>query len=479
MTDPGSTFLDFSLPNATAWFYFSLLLAIALFFKFSRFLSVRNLDVLTLFLLVPGLLLVLEARRNHQALAHAHVAAGVGQVLAASGTGLNGVGPAATALTPLPSPASRTLWFSYLGLLCGSVYFLARCLMDLTLVRRPALSPNLNLGGLAWLGGTLLVCLIVVAFRKPAEGPGPVGKESVPVNATRHLLEDRVNQEAAAAAPGFDTTFWVGRSLAILCHLAVVAGLVFIGWRHFQDLPAGMAAATFYLLLPYTAIYVGQVHHVWPMALVIWAVALYRQPLVAGLLLGLAAGSVYFPVLIFPVWLGFYWRRGAGRFSAAFALAAGLSLAATLTILWVNGELAHSLQSTLALSDWQPWKKPTTDAEGLWQSVHWAYRIPVFIAYLAFVITTAFWPAPKNLAHVLALSAAVLIGIQFWYADQGGVYVLWYLPLLLLLVFRPNLADRQPPPIHPETDWLARLGRALARGAGRLFKLPEPAARVH
>ena len=53
-----SVFLDFNLPNATTWFYFSFLLAMALFFKFSRILSIRNWDVVTLFLLVPGFLLL-------------------------------------------------------------------------------------------------------------------------------------------------------------------------------------------------------------------------------------------------------------------------------------------------------------------------------------------------------------------------------------------------------------------------------------
>src|SRR3974377_2357336 len=57
-----SVFLDFSLPNATTWFYFSWLLAVALFFKFARLLSIRNWDVVTVFLLVPGLL-VLQATR--------------------------------------------------------------------------------------------------------------------------------------------------------------------------------------------------------------------------------------------------------------------------------------------------------------------------------------------------------------------------------------------------------------------------------
>jgi len=135
-----------------------------------------------------------------------------------------------------------------------------------------------------------------------------------------------------------------------------------------------------------------------------------------------------------------------------------------------------SLQSTLNLAEWQAWRVPTTDS--FWKGIHWAYRIPVFIAFLAFVITTIFWPAPKNLAHLLALSAATLIGIQFWYADQGGVYILWYLPLLLLVVFRPNLSDRQPSVIEAETDWLRRLGRKLAGWIGRWVKLQEPMTQV-
>jgi hypothetical protein len=179
------------------------------------------------------------------------------------------------------------------------------------------------------------------------------------------------------------------------------------------------------------------------------------------------------------VWVSFYWRRGAGRFTSAFVGAAGLSLAVIGFILWMDGELARNLQSVMNLSDWQPWKEAT--AECFWTRIPgaWAYRMPVFIAFLAFTATTAFWPSPKNLAHVVALSAAILIGIQFWYAAQGGVYVLWYLPLLLLLVFRPNLADRQPAPINPETDRLARLRRAVGHRLGRVLRLlPEPSQPV-
>src|SRR5262245_41670813 len=122
MNDTDSIFTRFNLPNATTWFYFSALLAIALFFKFGRILSVRNWDVLTLFLPAPGLLLLSDK---------------------------NGA------------------WVGYLWLLMVSAYFLIRCLADLPLVRRPALGPNLNQGGLIWLAGALFISLIAVAVKKP------------------------------------------------------------------------------------------------------------------------------------------------------------------------------------------------------------------------------------------------------------------------------------------------------------------------
>jgi hypothetical protein len=252
-----------------------------------------------------------------------------------------------------------------------------------------------------------------------------------------------------------------------------------IGRCHFQDAAAGMAAATFYLLLPYTGHFVGEWLHVWPMAVFVWALAAYRWPTLAGLLLGLAAGTVFFPALVLPVWVSFYRGRGMGRFLAAFVVAGGLCLAGVGLVLWLNGEMPTTLRETWGSAAWQPFHEDASGKlQSFWTGVPWVYRRPVFILYFAFVLATLFWPSPKNLAHVIALSAAVLIGLQLWYADQGGVYVLWYLPLLLLLVFRPNLADRRPGLIQPETDWLARVRRGSGRIVVWLLHLPEPLARV-
>jgi hypothetical protein len=264
------------------------------------------------------------------------------------------------------------------------------------------------------------------------------------------------------------------RTFAMAGHLIVVLGLLLLGRIHYQDSVAGMAAATLYLMLPYTGMFVRQVDQVWPMAIIVWMLVAYRIPSLAGLLLGFASGSLYYPVLLFPVMLSFYRGRGAGRFSFFFLLGMAIVLGTVAFALDLQGLLGDSIRQALDQASWQPWKTLPADSEGFWPGVHAAYRIPVFLIYGAFVIGTLFWPSPKNLAHLLALSTAVLIGTQFWYGDQGGTYILWYLPLLVLIVFRPNLESARPPMIDATTDWLCR---SRAWIAARIRPaVPEPTA---
>ena len=35
-----------------------------------------------------------------------------------------------------------------------------------------------------------------------------------------------------------------------------------------------------------------------------------------------------------------------------------------------------------------------------------------------------------------------MVAAQFWHGYGGGLYIAWFLPLLLLTIFRPNLEDR-------------------------------------
>lgn len=443
-----SIFLAFTLPNAATWFYFSLILTLAVFFQFSRLLSLRNLDLLTLFLLVPGFLFLQEA--------HGLLAAG--DARAAEGTDAR----------RLYERGETELTLAYAWLVAGTAFWFVRALLDLALVRRPTLSPNLNAPGLAFLGLALFVCLGAVAVRHPNDPSerALVGKRPIPIVQVREGATAVVNETQIGNGADPDTAFWVERGLALTCHAAIVVGLMLIGVRHFGDRNAGMAMAGLYLLLPYSAYHIGQFHHVWPAAFITWAVYFYRRPGASGGLLGLAAGSAFFPLLLFPLWAGFYSRRGTGRFAGSLLGAAAVSVGVVAVILWTEGRVATGVAAAMNLSDWQPWKMPAT--EGLWTGAHWAYRLPVFVVYVAFLVAVTFWPNPKNLSHLIAQSAAVLLGVQFWYADRGGVYVLWYLPLVLVMVFRPNLTGHEPPAVEPGGGMLRWAGAAWrkVRGGG-------------
>src|SRR4051812_18094979 len=72
--------------NPTTWVYVSSLLMFGLFFQFNRFWSVRNLDLVLLILLAPGLLMVNEARVLTKPLKSSHKESVVAASTAAADT---------------------------------------------------------------------------------------------------------------------------------------------------------------------------------------------------------------------------------------------------------------------------------------------------------------------------------------------------------------------------------------------------------
>ena len=227
--------------------------------------------------------------------------------------------------------------------------------------------------------------------------------------------------------------------MAILSQLSIVAGMILIGWWHFENIRLGIAAAVLYLLLPYTALMTGRVDHALPGALIIWAVATYRQPLIAGALIGLAIGTIYYPVFLLPLWCGFYWERGVRRFVAGV----GLSLLLLIFGLWLTSPDAAVFIGQLR--QMFGWVFPNeVSLEGFWSlpANDAVFRLPVLAAFIAMIATLAIWPVPKNLGTLLSCTAAVLLGSQFWKAHNGGLFMAWFLPVLLLVIFRPNLENR-------------------------------------
>ncbi|MFO0948129.1 MAG: hypothetical protein U1D30_19785 [Planctomycetota bacterium] len=440
-------FIEFQHLNGTTWFYLSLLLMIAIYFRFTRFFSLRNLDLIALFLLVPGLLAV-----------HLHEQAPSASTVLPDGEPVRG--ETETEAEEAFSPVH----LGYIWLFSVSGFFLARAFLDLFLARRPRLEPNLNISGLAFLAVALLGFLIYEVMVKrpdpysmhgakvasalwngdqPATNIDAADPATVlmmgPIIAVHGKVADRVQEDTEITKTDVEQS--VARSVAILCHLLIVSALLLIGWRHFDSPLSGMGLAALYLMLPVTAIHVEKIGHLLPSALILWAVYAYRRPWLSGMLLGVA--SVFlFPLFLIPLWTGFYWNRGARWFLATFFT---VVIAFVFAIWWVPA-LRSFMEMQVNSLAWKAWEfQQMGETAGIWTKATQFYRFPIFVVFITLVIASAFWPKEKNLAELIALSVAILIGVQFWYNNRGGTYILWYLPLLLLMIYRPSLADARPP----------------------------------
>jgi hypothetical protein len=359
----------------------------------------------------------------------------------------------------------------YIWLFAASGLFMLRLLLDTSMVRRPLLEPNMSVGGLTFLGLSLALYLIVnILSGRPSEidlsgswraadlteleaspaeqrtlrthGPGFALLYLLPHISTQSILNNVTDvpppDEAAASQPAIHEVHVVtARIVAILSQLMIVLGIVLIGLEHFDNVKTGIAAATLYLLLPYTGLWAGAVIHALPGALLVWAVVAYRRPLIAGSMIGLAFGTIYYPIFLLPLWISFYWRRGLWRFLTGVVVMLAV-LVLTLALTSVDFAMFLSrLQQMFGL------RMPTSDEmSGAWQYWNGAYRYPIMVAFVFLSLSFVIWPAQKNLGTLMSASAAIMLGTHFWHAHSGGLALAWYLPLLLLTVFRPNLEDR-------------------------------------
>jgi hypothetical protein len=453
-----AVFTEFQKLNGTTWFYLSTLLAVAVFFRFNRFFCLRNWDLITLCLLVPGLLAT--ARVDKRML----------QVLEETRTRTQ-VTSSAPPQIELAADNRLELYYGYLWLFVGTGYLCLRCFIDLFLARRPRLPPNLDVAGLCWLGSSLLAFLFFEAVTKE---PDPAGRASAvvaasllngngtpsleeaapglgPINPSTtyymggvHLAMDKFMQVIKSerfAAPPSDVAIGVARSGAILAHLFILAGLIVVGAKHFGSAQIGVGMATLYLLTPLTAINIAKIDQLLPSALLLWAVVFHRQPRIAGALLGVSCAFL-FPIFLVPLWLGFYGTRGAARCFSGIVVAGSL-----MALLFILSDSARDFLDAWASSVvWRPEQLGVVgQTMSFWTETTHIYRLPIFVAYVFLVLGVAFWPVQKNLAELIALSVLLILGVQFWYPHRGGTFVHWYLPLFLLMMFRPNLQNALPP----------------------------------
>ena len=245
-----SILADFGL-GSEVWLFLTILGCITLFFKFGRFWSVRNLDLILLFAPVPGLMRLVRGNPNGS-------------------------------------------WWAFAWLFLGTGLWLARCLVDLGLTRRPNLEPNLSFSGLACLSVGMLGLLLIETVSLPvdqgsARNPADPRAKPAENGAVKSPgPQDATVKKVLATIPlprvlrGKTEHVIVARVMAVLAHLGLVAGLIAVGWKHFERPIAGMAMATCYMILPYTRIALVDGGQIVPAALIVGAVVAYRRPAIAA-----------------------------------------------------------------------------------------------------------------------------------------------------------------------------------------------------
>ena len=406
----GSLVTDLGL-SAEVWLFLSLLGCVTLFFKFSRIWSVRNLDLLLLFVLAPGMMLIVANPARHP-------------------------------------------WSAYIWLFIGSGLWLIRCWADLGLSRRPVLEPNLNAPGLLCLSvgvlGLLLAETISLpveegAARNPAEpsgredrgSNGAAASKSDPEIPTEH--QGIASLVAAGQAVEGDHRACAGEYCPPGAGSRPAGDWLAVLWRDaYGHCDGGVLSAA--------AVHAdggcGQ-RSAHPCGADCGGRVLAQPPCSgwsadrAGCGLGTRVPGVDRALVRVLSTTGRGAIHGRGGCGRGDVRAAGLLGSRHQRVGsrfggaehrrgWVVAAVPAQVHDGQLLGDHRP-----------------VFRLPVLIGYLALVIFTMFWPADKNLAELIALSAALLVASQFWYLDKGGTLVMLYLPLAIAMMFRPTVAIRR------------------------------------
>jgi hypothetical protein len=468
--------------NETTWMYVSTFLILSFFFKFNRAWSIRNLDLFLIVLLAPGLLMIQAGGVEHSQFLQQSIEQTVpqGQPDSQSTPIINQASfpqseEEAVSDEAVAVPGASELGFDEPGLSLqrygyywmfgiGGLIML-RMLLDPLFERRPVLEPNLSIGGMVFLGLSMLIFVLAnVATYNPGQeeiegamsaekmlrleastdsedkdliqkGPGYRLLFLLPILST---FENSQQISESELDPTDQRYFVAAKSVAIISQILIVVGLILFCHYHFGSFHVGVGIATIYMMLPYTVIFTGNVLHTVPAALLIWALVCYRVPWAAGIFVGLATGISYYPLFLLALWISYYWERGWRSFLVGFFISILVCVCGLFFTSTDEMDFFRQLQTMFAF-----WFPIMDNLEGIWAlGFNHIWRYPLLIAFVALSVSFAAWPSEKNIGTLVAYTAALMAAVQFWHGFGGGLYVAWYLPLALLVMFRPNVAGR-------------------------------------
>jgi hypothetical protein len=264
-------------------------------------------------------------------------------------------------------------------------------------------------------------------------------------------------------------------STQLTCFVFYLLGLgaLFVIVRDLRGPTVGWGAVALYAASPYISGLGGDdfvvgglafISHIAPASVMLLAFMFSKRPILSGALLAAAAGVLFFPLFVFPAWLGWrVWRRdGALQFATGF-IGAGLAIAAIVVAftpapegsnaitMFLNSTLEH--QEGVGLREYGAstfgfWGTHPSLAS-FWQAPLWgtfSLLKPSFLLYSGFSLATFFLARGRSWAQLAGLTAALTAGVQLWKTHAAGSYVEWYLPFLIVAILCSGSFDANADP---------------------------------
>jgi hypothetical protein len=244
------------------------------------------------------------------------------------------------------------------------------------------------------------------------------------------------------------------REATIAFDLLTVAGLVWLGvrlrggrdgWR------LGLLLAWLWAACPFSVLGVEKSTNDGMVALIVVLTMLVAtSPIKRGIVVGLGAASKFFPAALLPlvaIGPGTEPRSQIRKVLAGFVIATGASFAVFLPPGGLQEVWGHTIGYQLSRADiFSIW--------ALHPSLH-AIQLAVEAGAVLLAVAVAFRPrGARSHAQIAALAAAVVIAVQLPAKHWFYMYIVWFLPLVLIAVLGAtsretdeSLEDAQAPGI--------------------------------
>jgi hypothetical protein len=217
---------------------------------------------------------------------------------------------------------------------------------------------------------------------------------------------------------------------AVAFDLACITGMWLVG-RRLGGRTLGLLLAYLWAACPFTLLVANSASNdALVSAVVLGAFLCLHRPVPRGAL-AMAAGMTKFaPLALVPLFVTY----GRGRLAAA--LAAAVTGVAILAPVALGPGLERFWDRTLGF---QAERSSPFSVWGLYGGLDWL-QAALTVAAAALAVAVAFVPRRRDETTVAALGAAVLIALQLTVTHWFYLYVVWFLPLMLVaLLARPGI----------------------------------------